>query len=210
MAIDQESLKTAEIKAAERVDLRRRQIFEAAAKVFTSKGYHGATVQDVAQEAGLGKGTLYEYVKSKRELLFFIMEEVQNRFSEEIERSVDPGAPPVERIRQMLRIALKFIDDHRELAAAMMPEVEGHLMQEDPERLEAGKRKYSKNFVDVINEGIEKGDFRPIDPIILSELISQCCMCWGRNGVLHERCKDSKEMEGIIIRMLFGGVLNKE
>ncbi|MFA6451691.1 MAG: TetR/AcrR family transcriptional regulator, partial [bacterium] len=62
-------------KPADLVKERRRQIFEAAARVFTAKGFHSATVNEIAQEAGLGKGTIYEYVRSKKELLFLIIEE---------------------------------------------------------------------------------------------------------------------------------------
>jgi len=51
------------------------QIFEAAAALFAEKGYHTATVQEVAEKAGLGKGTIYEYVRSKKELLLFVAEE---------------------------------------------------------------------------------------------------------------------------------------
>ena len=47
---------------------RRRQILEAALRVFLDKGYHAANVSDVAAEAGVSQGTIYWYFSSKEEL----------------------------------------------------------------------------------------------------------------------------------------------
>ena len=58
---------------------RRVQILAAARHVFTQKGYQGATMSDVAAAAGLGKGTLYWYWRSKEDLLHELMLEVHAR-----------------------------------------------------------------------------------------------------------------------------------
>jgi iron-sulfur cluster repair protein YtfE (RIC family) len=48
------------------------EIIAAAAKVFRTKGYHAATVQDIADEVGILKGSLYHHVKSKEDLLYLM------------------------------------------------------------------------------------------------------------------------------------------
>ena len=53
------------IKNARLIDLRRRQIVEGALRVFTAKGFHASTVREIAEEAGLTMGSLYNYVSSK-------------------------------------------------------------------------------------------------------------------------------------------------
>ena len=50
-------------------------IIAAAAKVFRTKGYHAATVQDIADEVGILKGSLYHHVKSKEDLLYLMVKE---------------------------------------------------------------------------------------------------------------------------------------
>jgi AcrR family transcriptional regulator len=50
-------------------DQRRTQIIEAAFRVLTERGYDGTSIAEIAQEAGIGQGTVYRYVSSKRELL---------------------------------------------------------------------------------------------------------------------------------------------
>ena len=50
------------------------QILHAAVQVFSEKGYNGAVVADIAERAGIGKGTIYEYFRSKEELFFSVFE----------------------------------------------------------------------------------------------------------------------------------------
>jgi len=50
-------------------------IVSAAAKVFRTKGYHAATVRDIADEVGLLKGSLYHHFDSKEELLYLVVKE---------------------------------------------------------------------------------------------------------------------------------------
>jgi TetR/AcrR family fatty acid metabolism transcriptional regulator len=49
-------------------------IIEAAARVFARKGFNGTVIQDIATEAGIGKGTIYEYFESKNDLFFSVFE----------------------------------------------------------------------------------------------------------------------------------------
>jgi AcrR family transcriptional regulator len=55
---------------------KKRQIVEAATRVFAGKGYAAARVIEVAEEAGVGKGTIYEYFRSKEDLFFAVFEEM--------------------------------------------------------------------------------------------------------------------------------------
>ena len=55
--------------------LRTREIIAAAAKLFKEKGYHATTIQDVADEVGMLKGSLYYHIKSKEELLYLVTKE---------------------------------------------------------------------------------------------------------------------------------------
>jgi AcrR family transcriptional regulator len=58
---------------------RKLQIVESAAQVFAQKGYSGAVVADIAIQANIGKGTVYEYFKSKEDLFFAVFEWFQKK-----------------------------------------------------------------------------------------------------------------------------------
>jgi TetR/AcrR family fatty acid metabolism transcriptional regulator len=57
---------------------RKHQILDAAARVFASKGFHAATIKDVARDAGIADGTIYNYFDNKTALLFAIFERMRD------------------------------------------------------------------------------------------------------------------------------------
>jgi len=72
----------------------RRKIMDAALHVCAVKGYHGATMDDVANSIGVSKGTLYLYFKSKEELFKAISERFQDRLKESLNRLFTQGKFP--------------------------------------------------------------------------------------------------------------------
>lgn len=63
-------------------DIRRRQIIDAAFKVFAEKGYHNATMADIATELEVGHGTLYRYFKNKLDIASGVIEDIIEKISE--------------------------------------------------------------------------------------------------------------------------------
>jgi len=72
----------------------RRKIMDAALRVCAAKGYHDATMDDVANSIGVSKGTLYLYFKSKEELFKAINERFQDRLKESLNRMFTQGKFP--------------------------------------------------------------------------------------------------------------------
>ena len=75
------------VKDKELVDERRRAIVEGAISVFKEKGYSKATVREIAQAARLGTGSIYDYVKSKDDILYLFYENYMNSFYEKLMKS---------------------------------------------------------------------------------------------------------------------------
>ncbi len=93
-------------------DKRKKQIFEASIDVFSRKGYHGATMDEIASVAGMGKGSVYRYFKSKEELLRQLLsekyDEIIKRFSFIMERDADVML----QIQEMIIIWIEFIEEN--------------------------------------------------------------------------------------------------
>ncbi len=87
-------------------------ILEAAERVFAAKGFAGARVVDVAKEAGVATGTLYNYFDGKAELFQSLMElrsrEITDCLNEIYEREKDP----IERVASLVRFVLGYLDEH--------------------------------------------------------------------------------------------------
>ena len=88
---------------------RNREVVDAAAKVFLARGYADASVQDVADELGILKGSLYYYISTKEDLLFWLLEEVHvdvQRILEEVE-ALD-GLDPLARLHEYVRRQVEY------------------------------------------------------------------------------------------------------
>lgn len=75
------------------------EVIAAATKVFYERGYSAATVQDVADELGILKGSVYHYIKTKEDLLFRLLEEVHDDVAEILEQvAAEEGLDPLQRL----------------------------------------------------------------------------------------------------------------
>ena len=92
----------------------RTAILEAAEQVFTREGFSAAKMADIAAEAGVAAGTLYNYFGSKTEIFKSIMMAGAREFSERVERAANEP-DPIERLRQVCAQALEFLGDHGSL-----------------------------------------------------------------------------------------------
>ena len=77
-------------------------IIQAAARVFERKGYSDATIDDIAEEAGVSKPTIYQYVKSKQWLLETIVERVIYPLGEHVREILESDATPVEKLERYI------------------------------------------------------------------------------------------------------------
>lgn len=80
------------------------EVLEAAAKVFADRGYSEASVQDVADELGILKGSLYHYIDTKEDLLFWLLEDVHDDVEKILEDvTAEEDLDPLERLSLYVR-----------------------------------------------------------------------------------------------------------
>jgi len=85
---------------------RRRELVDAAVRVFARNGFHGSRVGDIAEEAGVAHGLLYHYFRSKDEVLETIFRETWTGLVSETERIEESGVELREQLRRFARIYL--------------------------------------------------------------------------------------------------------
>lgn len=88
----------ARVKDKNLIGEKRRQIIEGAIKVFNKKGYHKATVREIAEEARIGIGSIYDYVNSKDDILYLFFENYVNTFFEKVKSRASQIADPLLRL----------------------------------------------------------------------------------------------------------------
>jgi TetR/AcrR family transcriptional regulator, cholesterol catabolism regulator len=147
---------------------RDQEILHIAAEVFHRKGYEATKVEDVAREAGLVRGSIYNYFRTKEELYRKILQNVLATFDLEEEVSRDLSA--VERLERVIR--------GRVFQAVHFP-VESGLLVDQVTTLEGELGDWARENRDhnlaamrqLISQGQKQGDLAPGDPEILTETV---------------------------------------
>ncbi len=96
----------------ERYDEKLIQILQSACGIFSEKGFHNATVRDVAAATGVSPAGLYYYFQSKEELLFLILKQSLRSLLDGIRGRADLTEDPEERLRRIVRAHLSFLVSH--------------------------------------------------------------------------------------------------
>jgi len=155
-------------------DERKQAFKDAALKVFSSKGYHNATMAEIAMEAGFGKGTLYWYWDSKEELYFSLVEESHNEFVGLMKRAGDIKGNALEKLNWLGKETVDLHYRHRDytkLSWKMRAEELEAFSPEYVERMRRNSGQIKKELEKIISQGIEDGLLPPVDPYYLACMV---------------------------------------
>ncbi|HML08592.1 MAG TPA: TetR/AcrR family transcriptional regulator [Xanthobacteraceae bacterium] len=94
---------TSQVEDAERVEWRRDQVVRAAVERFAINGYHGTTIKEIAETAGVSPGLIYSYVKDKEELLLLVFMIIFKKYQEEIPKQLEGLHDPLQRFCAAVR-----------------------------------------------------------------------------------------------------------
>jgi TetR/AcrR family transcriptional regulator, cholesterol catabolism regulator len=136
------------------------EIIAAAAKVFRTKGYHAATVQDIADAVGILKGSLYHHVKSKEDLLYLIVKEPIARIYERMAEIVAGDLTAGEKLRRGILAHLEAFDQHYPHLFVYLHERE-EMKRRFREQFGLSPKQYERCWQQILREGVKSGEFRP-------------------------------------------------
>lgn len=92
---------------------RRAEMLETAARIFYSKGYEAATIQDIADEMGILKGSLYYYISTKEDVLYDIIRAYHDSTRSYFDALVELDAPVLEKLRRFIETETAHTAHHR-------------------------------------------------------------------------------------------------
>ena len=108
---------------AQLVAARRTQILDAATRVFASKGFNRATIRDVAQAAGVADGTIYNYFANKTDLLFGLLDRLNDTERRPASLALAAETPFADYFRAYLRERVEALWSNADLFRAVLPEL---------------------------------------------------------------------------------------
>jgi AcrR family transcriptional regulator len=100
----------------------REEILVAAAQIFSQKGFHATSMQDIAQAVNLQKASLYHHVSSKQEILVDVLDQALDLLIQRMEAVMALPLAPDDMLRQAVQVYLITLLEHRDLAAVLLLE----------------------------------------------------------------------------------------
>ncbi len=137
---------------------RREELTREAARLFAERGFHGTSMDALAQALGVQKGSLYSLTGSKQQLLFETMREGARAFHAALD-DVPEDASAIERVRAALRGHLRVVSEQLDVATVFTREWR-YLDGEFRDEITAERRRYEERWRALFREGVEAGDLR--------------------------------------------------
>jgi len=177
---------------------RRDQILDAATDVFAQKGLSDARMDDIVEESGLSKGTLYWYFKSKDEIIFSIFERMFSNEFKALEKMVDAGGTASESLISYTDIAIKDIRGLLRLRPLVYEFLSWAFRRKFVrEAFKTYINKYMDAVVPIIQKGIDSGEFRAVDPhaaaVTLGAIFEGTLLLWVYDSSLVDTEKNIRE-----------------
>jgi AcrR family transcriptional regulator len=136
----------------------RDEILEASAQIFSQKGYHGTSMQDIALSVNLQKASIYHHVSSKQQILFELLNQALDLLSEKVEGVIEGPGSPDERLRRAICMYLSTLTANQDLASVLLLEYRSleprYLDRHIPRR-----DRFEQIWRDLIQDGVNDGVF---------------------------------------------------
>ncbi len=189
---------------------RRTEIVDAAARVFSRKGFSGARMDDIVREAGLSKGLLYWYFKGKDAIIAAIMERL---FRSEVDRVRALASAPGTSRQRLLGLAESVIREIRLMERFMPITFEFYSLAFRNKAVRKFFQESFRIFVEgirkVIEQGIQGGEFRKVDSleiaVAMTASVEGALLLW----VFDPRLVHREAQIRLALELLLGGIQKK-
>jgi len=148
----------------------REDILEAAAQVFRQKGFHGASMNDIAEAVNLQKASLYHHVSSKQEILVDILDQALQLLLERISAITTQNISADKKLQLMIREYLQILVDNIDLASVLLFEHRA-LERRQLSRHIPNRDKFESLWRDAIAEGVKAKVFQCDDPALTARAL---------------------------------------
>ena len=183
------------------------EVLQSAANIFFAKGFHATSIEDVARDVGMLKGSLYYYIKSKEDLLFQLLLAGIEDGDAFIAQQIEPEGDPVEQLEKAIRAQIDYIIQHRVPFGLFLHEFDS-LSGKRQHKLISVMSRYNSRFVDLVRRGQEQGKIIRGEPWILVNGILGMCN-WLYRWYDPDQGSDPEQIKSVFLRMIFEGIREK-
>lgn len=138
---------------------RRVELIDAAARLFSERGYHGTSMQHLGEALGVQRGSLYAHIGAKEDLLYEVVTAGAERFLARGEAALDVDATSTEKLTRLLVDHIVTAAEHLEASTVFLNEWR-YLSQKHRDEVQTKRDRYERIVRTIIEEGIARGEFR--------------------------------------------------
>lgn len=179
--------------------MRRRAMREAARAVFAENGYADATLDEIANRAEFGKGTIYNYFENGKEgLLFAVFDDIYRELEELIhtvfEEERTEGTPLRDSFHTFAKRYLEIIRDRQELFLVLVKEGYRLGLSTEEERVEFSRKQHERlmeALVPALEGAAERGEIQSLPPVSVAKLFLSNIRSIGVHSILKDRHRPS-------------------
>jgi AcrR family transcriptional regulator len=183
---------------------KRQEIFAAALRLFQEKGYHGASMQDLADAMGMQKASLYYYIRSKEELLVQVCERGTGAFTQELNEIVASDASATVKLNRAIECYLVALCEQLDLFTVFLRE-QKFLGDAQKRKLRGEGKQHADLLAAILEQGIAAGEFQPVNVTVTTLAILGMCNWlyewYSPNGALKPR-----EIAGMFSSLILNGL----
>ncbi len=176
------------IKSKEEVvhDYRVQSIQDATMRVIARRGMSAATMQEIAEEAGVAKGTIYLYFRDRDELVEKTFERAITELHQRVDSALESEGSFEQKLRSLLAAKFEFFRENREFFRLYMslrfPEGSPQQQRRQKRTCQPQYRSRIERMSEVLEKAMARGEIRRMDPMRLALLIIE-----GSNAIVIER-----------------------
>jgi AcrR family transcriptional regulator len=149
---------------------KRQAIFDASMHLFLEKGFGETSMREIAAAAGIGKATLYDYFKTKDDILLSFFEREVGAMAERATEVARQEMPTAEKLRRIMQMHVEYWASRKAFYLQLTIEVQ-RMAPQSQQRIQAARHAYQDMLRSLIEDGIREGAFRPVDSLLATRLL---------------------------------------
>lgn len=200
----------AETRRERQKTINRREILEAAKRVFAQKGFAATTIDEIAQEAEFSKGAMYGYFEGKEDLFFSLIQEKMDDIEERLREVVESSDDPEIKINDLIETHLTFFEEDRDFFQIIASE-QPRLGAETESRLRENMKERCVRSLDLIEQvmlvGVSAGTLKEIEPRFLATGLVGIIHAFTTNWILIGGKEPLTDMKPVILELFLNGAV---
>ncbi len=195
------------VKDQQLIRKRREQMVKAALGLFKEKGYHRTTTREIATASGFSIGTLYEYIRTKEDILYLVCDSIYDTVYDKLEMVIEPQQADFQTLKDTIISYCQIIDEIQEEILFMYQETKSLSKEALPYVLQKEEKilDYFKRLLIALNE-TEQLHIDDTSISLLSHHIVVNCQTWAFRRWVLKRKFTLEQFSENLANMIYGGL----